>query len=303
MGLDFRQIEAFHWSPPGQVEMCRQLLRDALDEAVGLRQQILALADHDDPASQADKRRLFEFSQQAIDRVRTVADACVGAFFAEGKDAAREKERQRRLVLVERWLGGDADAESEVKALANEARERLAPFHWWIEYPEVFFDERPDPLQGGTVNGAALMEGVVGNPPFGGKNNIAEANPAGYAEWLKFASPGAHGNADLSAHFFRRAATLLGRNGAFGLIATNTISQGDTRATGLGALLGTGWCIFDAIDSMPWPGGAAVTVSVVHAACGRPTERVQPRLDDVPVTIINSRLRPKPERSMAAHVA
>jgi len=36
----------------------------------------------------------------------------------------------------------------------------------------VFFEERPDPLDEGKKNGAALMEAVVGNPPFGGKNTI-----------------------------------------------------------------------------------------------------------------------------------
>jgi len=89
VGLDFQQIESFHWAPAKQTETCRVLLREALDQAIALRQQILALADHEDPVSQGEKRRLFEFAQQAIDRVRKVADACVGAFFAEMKDAAR----------------------------------------------------------------------------------------------------------------------------------------------------------------------------------------------------------------------
>jgi hypothetical protein len=251
VGLDFKQIEAFHWAPPGQVEMVRVLLKDSLDQAVELRQQIVALADQEDPVSQGEKRRLFDFSQQAIDRVRTVADVCVGAFFAEAKDAAREKERKRRLKLVEEWIGLEkraedskrteeqraadgaaaAKARQELESLAAEVREKLAPFHWWIEFPEVFFEERPDPLDGGRVTGAALMEAVVGNPPFGGKNNIIDGNAPGYLDWLKVVSPGAHGNSDLSAHFFRRAAMLLGTHGAFGLIATNTIAQGDTRAT------------------------------------------------------------------------
>lgn len=298
VGLDFKQIEAFHWSPPGQVELCRVLLRDALDEAVELRQQLLALAEHDDPASQAEKRRLFEFSQQAIERVRLVADLCVGAFFAETKDAAREKERARRLALVERWLTGDETARAELERLAAEVRERVSPFHWWIEFPEVFFEERGDPLQGGVKNGAALFEGVVGNPPFGGKNNIINAHAEGYLDWLKVVSPGAHGNSDLSAHFFRRASGILGEHGAFGLIATNTIAQGDTRTTGLAALVAGGWKLYDATDSMPWPvrGGANVTVSLVHGAHGAVTGFVKPRLGGVAVDAINSRLRSKPER-------
>ena len=123
VGLDFKQIESFHWSPPGQVETCRVLLRDALDQAVGLRQEILDLADREDPVSQGEKRRLFEFAQQAIGRVRLVADACVGAFFAETKDAARERERKRRLALVERWLGG-GDAEGRADSCRGLAEKR-----------------------------------------------------------------------------------------------------------------------------------------------------------------------------------
>jgi hypothetical protein len=301
VGLDFRQMEAFHWKPSDQIETCRVLLKDALDEAVSLRQQILALAEYEDPTSQSEKRRLLDFAQQAIDRVRIIADACVGAFFAETKDAGREKERKRRWALVEQWLAGDGEdalaAGDQLRRLADDARAKLVPFHWWIEFPEVFFDERPDPLQDGVKNGAALMEGVVGNPPFGGKNNIIDANVDGYLDWLKVVSPEAHGNSDLSAHFFRRAAMLLGNHGAFGLIATNTIAQGDTRTTGLKPLVDAGWAIYDATDSMPWPSrGAAVTVSIVHAARGNPAARLRPILDGNRVDVLNSRLRPKPER-------
>jgi hypothetical protein len=49
-----------------------------------------------------------------------------------------------------------------------------------------------------------------------------------------------HGNSDLSAYFFRRADWMLGAHGALGLIATNTIGQGDTRETGLQPLVATG---------------------------------------------------------------
>jgi hypothetical protein len=303
VGLDFKQIEAFHWSPPGQVEMCRVLLREALDQAVGLRQQILDLADHEDLVSQAEKRRLLEFSQQAIGRVRIVADACVGAFFAESKDAARERERKRRLTLVERWLSGDVGAGAEVEVLAAEAREQLTPFHWWIEFPEVFFDERPDPLQGGAINGAALMEGVVGNPPFLGGSTISTHLGEGYRDWLLALHEEAHGNGDLVAHFFRRAATLLGDNGAFGLIATNTIAQGDTRNTALTILVRKGWRVYDATSSLPWPGAAAVVVSIVHAAKGSAAAGLKDRLDERDVPVINSRLRPTPERPDPAHLS
>ncbi len=316
VGLDFRQIEAFHWSASGQSEMCKVLLKEALDQAVELRQQILALADHEDPVSQGEKRRLFEFSQQAIDRVRVVADACVGAFFSATKDTAREAERKRRLDLVVTWIGGERAsqdesqaeakrsiaaesagvARAELQSLALDARKKLVPFHWWIEFPEVFFDERPDPLQGGEVNGAALMEAVVGNPPYGGKNTLIDGHVDGYIDWLQVVHGGSHGNSDLSAHFFRRASTLLGQHGTFGLIATKTIAQGDTRTTGLAALIAEGWQLYDSTGPMAWPGSAGVTVSFVHGARGRVKDRTPLRLNGAVVAALNSRLRPKPER-------
>ena len=318
VGLDFRQIEAFHWSASGQSEMCKLLLKEALDQAVELRQQILALANHEDPISQGEKRRLFEFSQQAIDRVRVVADACVGAFFSATKDSAREAERKRRLDLVVTWVGGEREsqdesvpeakrsiaaesaaiARAELQSLALDARKKLVPFHWWIEFPEVFFDERPDPLQGGEVNGAALMEGVVSNPPFMGGKLISGALGNGYRDWLLALHAGSHGNGDLSAHFFRRASTLLGEHGSFGLIATNTIAQGDTRVSGLRALLMAGFTVYNATRDLPWPGDAAVNVAVVHLASGAPGTHVgQPLLDGREVVAINSRLRAGAERA------
>ncbi|TKC95800.1 DNA methyltransferase [Polyangium fumosum] len=307
VGLDFKQIEAFHWAPPGQVEMVRLILRDALDQAVELRQQLLALADHEDPASQAEKRRLFDFSQQAIERVRIVADACVGAFFSEEKDAAREKERKRRLALVEAWVGKEnEDAGGELAALAGEARAKLSPFHWWIEFPEVFFEARPDPLDGGRVTGAALMEAVVGNPPFAGKNTISESSGERMLDWLMALHPDVKGrpNTDLCAYFFRRAAILIGAHGTLGLVATNTIAQGDSRLMGVKALMQRGAMIYEAQSSMPWPGKAAVSVSLIHMAFGRVAGiATAPVLDGHPVAFIDSRLTPRRERDEAVALA
>ena len=52
------------------------------------------------------------------------------------------------------------------------------------------------------------MDAFVGNPPFAGKVGITSAGCPNYLEWLQTLHKGAHGNADISAHFFRRAPTL-----------------------------------------------------------------------------------------------
>ena len=66
------------------------------------------------------------------------------------------------------------------------------------------------------------------------------------------------------AHFFRRCFDLLRPGGSLGLIATNTIAQGDTRSTGLRWICLNGGTIYAARKRYKWPGVAAVVVSVVH---------------------------------------
>jgi hypothetical protein len=109
---------------------------------------------------------------------------------------------------------------------------------------------------------------VVGNPPFAGKNNLINGNRPGYLAWLKTVHDHSHGNADLVAHFYRRAFSLVRPQGAFGLIATNTIAQGDTRSTGLRWICKHGGEIFAARRRLNWPGQAAVIVSVVYVRRG-----------------------------------
>ena len=72
------------------------------------------------------------------------------------------------------------------------------------------------------------------------------------------------GKCDLVAHFFRRCFDLLRPGGSLGLIATNTIAQGDTRSSGLRWICLNGGTIYAAHKRHKWPGVAAVVVSVVH---------------------------------------
>ena len=301
VGLDLDQIRDFHWQAKKQLDLCRPLIADSLEQALEHRDRILELAYKEDPASQREKQRLLEYAEQATERARVVADACIGAFFAQAKTKARETERDDRLDLVRRYVGGDESAQSQLQEVASDIREKHAPFHWMLEFPEVFYLERPDPLDVESQNRPAFMEAIVGNPPFAGKNGITEAGGNGYLDWLQTTHEGAHGNADLSAHFFLRSAHLLGPHGSLGLIATNTIAQGDTRQAGLRTLLQDGFKIYDATRSMMWPEpSAAVTVSVVHAAAGRPQRYIDTRrIDGGVVENINSRLRGKPERADA----
>jgi len=101
------------------------------------------------------------------------------------------------------------------------------------------------------------------------KTSVAASNVARYPDWLHELHQGSHGNSDQVAHFFRRAFNLIRSDSAFGLIATNTIGQGDTRATGLRWICQHGGEIFAVRKRVKWPGLAAVVVSVVHVMKGQ----------------------------------
>jgi hypothetical protein len=154
-------------------------------------------------------------------------------------------------------VNGEAERHRDWLGDWRHAERPLAPFHWEVEFPEVFEREN------------AGFDAIVGNPPFAGKNSVAASNVGGYPDWLKDLHEESHGNADLVAHFYRRAFNLIRKDGVFGLIATNTIAQGDTRSTGLRWICQHGGEIYCARKRVKWPGLAAVVVSVVHITKGR----------------------------------
>jgi hypothetical protein len=212
---------------------------------------------------------LLEDSEQATHLVRTAADLVIAAFFAEEKDKQREAHRKKNADLLNRVLQDDApdsDLDAEAAPLYKGPRP-LHTFHWPVEFPEVFSRSNPG------------FDAFVGNPPFAGKNTLIAGTRAGYPDWLKTIHEESHGASDLVAHFYRRAFNLLRSGGTFGLIATNTIAQGDTRSTGLRWICTHDGTIYAARKRVKWPApGAAVIVSVVHVAragAARPTQAAQ----------------------------
>ncbi|HSN98681.1 MAG TPA: DNA methyltransferase, partial [Candidatus Nanopelagicales bacterium] len=254
VGLSREQIACFDWKDTGKPSLLlRPRLAAALRAVEAKRAEIHALGDSADVGR---KRRLLGEAEDLLEDVRAIGDLALVAFFSEKKDAAREKHRKRLAdAVVEPFLSGRLEGHAlreqadELKSLTPPVK----PFHWELEFPEVFARENPG------------FDAFVGNPPFAGKNTILGSGGPFYIEWLKGLHEESHGNADLVAHFFRRAFSCMRRGGTFGLIATNTIAQGDTRGSGLRWILQHGGAIYAATRRYKWPGGAAaVIVSVVH---------------------------------------
>ena len=264
-------------------------------------EEIHQLAGDSTPEGQKLKaQRLFD-AGDATEKVRRVADVCLGAFFAEPSENARLDTRQMREQAVDAWLRGDPESGELVGEWSDEIRGKHAPFHWLLEFPEVFYEARPDPLADGELDGAACMDGFIGNPPFMGGGLISGAISPVYLDWLLALHPEAPGKADLVSHFLLRCGELAGLRGSVGLISTNTVSQGDTRKAGLARLLTLGWQVFNAQRNCPWPGSAAVVITILHLWRGE--HRLPSRLDGKPVEHINSHLRRWKERLEAHSLA
>ena len=253
VGLSRRQLHAFHWkddAKPFQAGFEAMRAREHLARASELRQRI---READDSVSELELRQLCDDADRETDNVRLLGDLALAAFFEGAKPKQREDLRKQFAGAVQR-----GEMHGYVGWLEELRRKEppLAPFHWEIEFPEVFDRENSG------------FDAVVGNPPFAGKNTVAAANVAGYPDWLKQVHEESHGNADLVAHFFRRAFVVLRNGGTSGLIATNTIAQGDTRSTGLRRICKNGGEIYGARRRVKWPGLAAVVVSVLHVHKG-----------------------------------
>ncbi|MES2177837.1 MAG: DNA methyltransferase [Gemmatimonadota bacterium] len=253
VGLSAKQIAAFHWSTKAQISLWGPTVATLVGAAVKRRSQIESLAGTDDTAL---KLRLLGESDDALQFVRLVGDAVIAAYFSEEKEKKREQLRQQYEQSAQDSVGKELNGGS-LEAISERLRnadQPITPFHWDVEFAEVF--GRPNPG----------FDAIVGNPPFLGGKRISTANGGPYRDWLSTIHEGASGNTDLVAHFFRRAFSLLNRGGTFGLIATNTIAQGDTRVGGLAWLCEHGCTVYEARKRLAWPGHAAVVVSVVYGS-------------------------------------
>lgn len=271
VGLGARQIAAMTWGDDRQDSFLSGFVRDRIAEAIAARREIRRAPDDVERAVQEARHRALE---ARMAEVRTLGDAVLTCFFAHEKARAREGARRALAALP----AGEEAMLPEARRLAatlGEGAHPIRPFHWELEFPEVFAGNEPG------------FDAIVGNPPFAGKNTLIAGHRDHYLDWLQTLHLGAHGNADLVAHFFRRAFALLRPGACLGLIATNTIGQGDTRESGLRALVAAGGAIARATRRLPWPGEAAVVVSVVHVAKGAAPN---PVLDGRPVRRISAYL-------------
>ncbi len=261
-------------------------------KAVDLRRTLATQIDELDPArnSAAKHRQLAELERVTND-LRAIADGVIASGLPFGGKPGRildeAYENLRIAVKSAHPQSGAADAAHLHSILDRGLTPSVAtdyprwrPLHWVIEAPEIIVQ------RGG-------FDAVLGNPPFLGGKKISGANGSDLREWLvNVLANGVKGNADLVGYFFLRAQALLAKTGTIGLIATNTVAQGDTRKVSLDQMLAAGLTIVRAIQSRPWPSvnvtleyaavwGTARSVAddVVRVCSDLPTERISALLE------------------------
>lgn len=264
-----------------------------IDKAAELRRKLATEIDENDPArNSAAKRRQLTQLRCVTAQLRKVADGVVAAGLPlggqSGKALNEAYENLRIAVKAAHPEIGTPDPtmldsiiDKGFRPTVDTDYKRWQPNHWVMEVPDVIVQ------RGG-------FEAIIGNPPFLGGKRISGAMGSEVREWLvNVIANGATGNADQVAYFFLRAQALLTANGTLGLIATNTIAQGDTRDVGLDRMIDAGFTITRAIQSQPWPVASAnLEYAAVWGTVGRVQDAVPRFSDGAPVERISALLEP-----------
>jgi hypothetical protein len=256
------QITHFHIDPAKakQITMAGDLTH-LVDTALAKRRELATFTVRT-AEDIAHKARLLREADEASAFVELIGDLIIGAALVSAPRGNGSIDDKLAIVspLIADALTNPEQREElrrTAQSWLNRHRPDAAPLrtcaHWPLAFPEVFAD-------GGR------FDAIVGNPPFlGGQRLTARIGEDVRECAVEVLANGRRGSADLVAYFFLRAAQT---SKGFGMLATNTIGQGDTREVGLDALTADGWTIHAATKSMPWPGSAVLEISKVWARSG-----------------------------------
>jgi hypothetical protein len=278
-----KQIESFSLrTGERQFTFATANLFRSVEEASAKRLTLGGMPSNDCTEIEA-KNRLHAEAEAATAKIKALADTLI-AFELRGlsgklyeQERADKAEKVQRLMRLDAdpTTGGQPSAIERLSAFANKELGGRRTFHWPVEFPEVFD-------HGG-------FDAFVGNPPFIGGQKITGTVGVDYRNYLvSSVAQGKRGNADLCAYFCLRMWSLMRTDGFFGLVATNTIAEGDTLEIALAQILKWSGTIFRADPNVPWPGSANLEVSIVWVRRGKWTGTTL--LKDERVAAISPRL-------------
>ncbi len=284
VGMSKEQIRKFHWdlSKGGSILPELRTLDREVEEAVQAR---LMLRNLDADRTLELEVKLAEADSKMV-KAKQAGDLLVYIWFSQDKEKARNDARERYTDRLAQCIELGSPERKEIDALRY-SQKPITPFHWELEFPEVF-----------SSNGFSI---IIGNPPFAGMNTIISANAKNYLEYIgSVATPGATGRVDIVGHFIRRAYNFIREGGVVALIATKSVRQGETREHILAPIRMEGGIIYSALRRVVWPGAAAVIVSQISISKGEPG--VKCTLDGQVVQSISSFLLPNENDVTPVHL-
>ena len=256
VGLTRRQIADFHWLPTPDRVFGQQIIEERIQAATRVRQEIIEAGDE---VPFLLKQQKLALADESLNLVRFAGNLVIAAFFAGDNDKKRKLKREELLLanhrIPEHPQHGPAPTKAEKDLRSGD--KAIHPFHWEIEFPEVF----------GRENGG--FDAMVGNPPFAGKNTLVAGNRDGYLNWLKVLHEESHGNGDQVCALFPNAPLT-----SFDPMAAWASSLPILSPRGIHGSPGfVGFVLMVArftrcAHAYKWPGQAAVVVSVIHVAKG-----------------------------------
>ncbi|MEU4433487.1 Eco57I restriction-modification methylase domain-containing protein [Nocardia rhamnosiphila] len=288
------QLRHQHIYPDSQQLMTSDIDVDAvIARAIQLRRALASpVSDADPQRLSTTKRRLWREFGELTDTLQRIADGVMAAGLPLGGKPGRALNEAYENLRIAVGMAYPADASTSEPAMLDRIiergltpsvstdYERWEPLHWVLTVPDVL--ER-----GG-------FDAIIGNPPFLGGQKLTGTMGTDVRDWfVQVLASGQKGSADLVAYFFLRAQSLLTPRGNLGLIATNTVAQGDTREVGLDRMVAQGLTITRAIQSRKWPAaGANLEYAAMWGTQEKVAEAVQRVADDAPVGHISSLLEP-----------
>ena len=248
-----------------------QEIRRLVAEAKTKRQALQAFEVRD-VRDAAEKARLNREADAALAHIKLGCDLLVGARLLDDLSQS-EQDALLANALLDYVAGRDWQDPKAARAVS--AAQALPAFHWTFEFPEVF--------AGGGISA------FVGNPPFLGGKRISTFHGVAYKNLIDMLFQSSNPNADISAKFHLRGFEFLKKKGAYGLLSTDRIAEGDTKTGGLDAIASSGGNIYHALNSTQWPGQADVRYSLIHVYKGKYSGHLF--LDDVKVSNITTSLK------------
>lgn len=258
-----------------------------------IREQLSSEISADDPQRSASaKHRQMHEMDEALAQLRKIADGVIAAGLRGICESGKRMDEEYDNLAVSVGLAFPPEGKGDSRMLDEIIDSGLKPtvltdykqwkcVHWPLEIPEVM------------ENGG--FDAIIGNPPFLGGQKLTGTMGKNVREWyISTLADGSRGSADLCAYFYLKSYSLMRKGAMLGLLATNTIAQGDTREVGLDSMTDNGFTIVRSVQSKPWPVSSAnLEYAAVWGVRGPVPDAVAKDCDGMKVARITTLLEPQ----------